>query len=69
MTHEIVPVMCPECGESQNVLPGDFNPDNEPFGPVSCMVCQRAFSKLEYLSGLKKKLTYLHALEGPKSIS
>ena len=62
---EIVPVTCPGCGESQNILPGDFNPDAQPFGPVSCMVCGRNFSQMEYLSGLAKNLLYLESLKGP----
>lgn len=37
MVREIVPVTCPACGESQNILPGGFDPDVEPFGPVFCM--------------------------------
>ena len=65
MAREIVPVMCPACGESQNILPGDFNPDKEPFGPVSCMVCQRPFTQPEYLSGLDQNLNYLKTLKGP----
>tara|TARA_B100000579_G_C22419842_1_gene660294 strand:+ start:137 stop:343 length:207 start_codon:yes stop_codon:yes gene_type:complete len=66
MVCEIVPVMCPQCGESQNSLPGNFDPHATPFGPVSCMVCNHNFSQSEYLSGLEKKIDYLNGLEGPE---
>ncbi len=52
MTEHILPVSCPHCGEAQNVTPGGFDPGAEPFGPVKCMVCGRAFSREEYLAGL-----------------
>ena len=52
----IVPVTCPNCGEAQNVTPGNFDPEAEPFGPVTCMVCRWEFSREEYLAGLKKRL-------------
>ena len=65
MTLEIVPVICPRCGESQNLLPGQFNPDATPFGPVSCMICQRPFTQAEYYIGLEKQLSYLKTLTGP----
>jgi hypothetical protein len=67
MTHEIVPVDCPSCGERQNILPGEFDPEKEPFGPVSCMVCNREFNQSEYLNGLKDRLIYLRSLTGPRS--
>lgn len=67
MTREIVPVNCPSCGESQNVLPNGFDPDTTPFGPVSCMICHRQFDQSEYLAGLQKKLTYLRSLTGPET--
>ena len=67
MVCEIVPVRCPECGESQNILPGNFDPQFSPFGPVSCMICSRNFSQTEYLSGLEKKLRYLNNLAGPET--
>lgn len=53
MTDGIFPVPCPQCGESQNVTPGGFDPAAEPFGPVTCMVCGRAFSRDEYITGLE----------------
>ncbi|HEX9703445.1 MAG TPA: hypothetical protein VGA19_11390 [Rhodospirillales bacterium] len=56
MALKIMPVPCPHCGEAQNVTPGGFDPEAEPFGPVSCMVCGRKFTRDEYLSGLKARL-------------
>ncbi|OHC80066.1 MAG: hypothetical protein A3B62_05380 [Rhodospirillales bacterium RIFCSPLOWO2_01_FULL_65_14] len=56
MAIEIMPVPCPHCGEAQNVTPGGFDPEAEPFGPVTCMVCGRKFSQDEYLAGLKERL-------------
>jgi len=53
---EIMPVPCPHCGEAQNVTPGGFDPEAEPFGPVSCMVCGRKFGRDEYLTGLRARL-------------
>lgn len=55
----IVPVSCPNCGEAQNVTPGNFVPEMEPFGPVTCMVCGREFGREEYLAELKKRLDEL----------
>ena len=55
MHRELFPVPCPQCGESQNVTPGGFNPDASPFGPVICMICGRAFSCDEYLAGLEER--------------
>ncbi len=52
MTRDLYPVACPRCGEAQNSLPGAFDPDRNPFGPVSCMVCGHEFSREEYLAGL-----------------
>ena len=46
-----LPVPCPNCGEAQNVIPGNFDPEAEPFGPVTCMVCGHDFSKDEYMTG------------------
>ena len=66
MVREIVPVTCPACGESQNILPGGFDPDVEPFGPVFCMVCQREFGQSEYLTGLEQRLIFLNSLTGPE---
>ncbi len=51
-----LPVPCPNCGEAQNVTPGNFDPEAEPFGPVTCMVCGREFSKVEYMAGLEARL-------------
>ncbi|MEQ8505559.1 MAG: hypothetical protein RIB80_09540 [Rhodospirillales bacterium] len=52
MARDLYPVSCPNCGEAQNVLPGGFDPDRVPFGPVTCMVCGRDFSREDYLAGL-----------------
>ena len=43
-----LPVPCPNCAEAQNVTPGGFEPDAEPFGPVTCMVCGHEFTREEY---------------------
>lgn len=59
------PVRCPVCGESQNTLPGKFDPHAEPFGPVHCMVCGHAFTRAEYLSGLELRRRQLDAMRGP----
>ena len=55
----IVPVSCPNCGEAQNITPGNFDPGAEPFGPVTCMACGREFGREEFLAGLKKRLAEL----------
>ena len=65
MIQDLCPVACPVCDESQNTLPGDFDPEAEPFGPVHCMVCGHAFSKSEYLGGLDKRRRRLDAMSGP----
>ena len=65
MVRELVPVACPACGELQNILPGGFDPDKEPFGPVVCMVCRRPFSRAEYMNGLAERLQELQVLSGP----
>lgn len=57
MANKILPVPCPRCGESQNVTPGGFDPDREPFGPVSCMVCGHRFTADEYRAGLAHRLS------------
>ena len=62
MHRELFPVPCPQCGESQNVTPGGFNPDANPFGPVICMICGRAFSYDEYLTGLEARLRALEEM-------
>ena len=49
----ITPVPCPDCGEAQNVTPGGFDPEAEPFGPVTCMVCGHEFTRDEYRVGHK----------------
>lgn len=46
------PARCPNCGERQNVVMGEFEPEREPFGPVHCMVCGHAFSRQEFRDGL-----------------
>ena len=62
MHRELFPVPCPQCGESQNVTPGGFSPDASPFGPVTCMICRRAFSYDEYLAGLEARLRTLEEM-------
>jgi len=66
MTREVVPVACPACGEFQNMLPGGFDPDADPFDAVICMVCRRPFSRIEYLTGLNQRIDELDALDGPR---
>ena len=66
MNAQIYPVACPICGESQNALPGVFDPHSEPFGPVTCMVCNHQFSKSDYLTGLAAKAIAYAALKGPE---
>ena len=56
MTMTILPVPCPECGEAQNVIPENFDPEGEPFGPGNCMGCGRGIARDVYLAGLKKRL-------------
>ena len=57
MTPTITPVPCPDCGEAQNVTPGGFTLEAEPFGPVTCMVCGHEFTRDEYRDGQKARLT------------
>ena len=64
---ELCPVACPVCSESQNTLPGDFDPNTEPFGPVHCMVCGHAFSRTNYMTGLTERRKQLKAMRGPAS--
>ena len=64
---QIYPVVCPICGEAQNTLPGGFTPHAEPFGPVTCMVCDHQFSKPEYLTGLAARARAFAALKGPQA--
>ena len=52
----ITPVPCPDCGEAQNVTPGGFDPEVEPFGPVTCMVCGHEFTRDEYRVSHKARL-------------
>ncbi len=61
MTMTVLPVPCPQCGEAQNVIPGNFDPEGEPFGPVSCMVCGRDFVREDYLAGLKQRLVEMES--------
>ncbi len=67
MSDQIYPVACPICGESQNILPGGFEPYAEPFGDVNCMVCNHQFSRHEYLSGLDARARALASLTGPQA--
>ena len=64
MSEKLYPIACPICGESQNTLPGNFDPTEEPFGPVHCMVCGHAFSRTDYLSGRNKKRKQLESMQG-----
>ncbi len=48
------PARCPNCGESQNVAQGEFDPAREPFGPLNCMVCGHTFTRREFQSGLAR---------------
>ncbi len=61
------PVACPVCGESQNTLPGDFDPDREPFGSVHCMICGHQFTAVEYRAGLDARRRELTEMTGPAS--
>ena len=65
MLDHIYPVTCHICGESQNTIPGEFDPQADPFGPVSCMVCNHQFSQSDYLKGLEAKARFYGALTGP----
>ena len=56
MPIRLVPITCPRCGESQNKSAGGFDPLQEPFGPIACMVCGHDFSREEYLAGLRAKM-------------
>ena len=56
MSDPTFPVPCPDCGEAQNVVPGGFVPEAEPFGPVTCMVCGHEFTKAEYRDAQKARL-------------
>ena len=56
MTTTTFPVPCPNCGEAQNVTPGDFDLQAEPFGPVTCMACGHEFSRHEYMAGREARL-------------
>ena len=67
MLNRIYPVTCKICGESQNTVPGGFDPQAEPFGPVSCMVCNHQFSQSDYLTGLETKAQFYMALTGPET--
>lgn len=41
-------------------MPGGFDPDRDPFGPVSCMVCGRDFTRDEYVAGLGRVASRRH---------
>ncbi len=56
MQIKLVPIPCPQCGESQNKSTGGFDPLQEPFGPIECMVCGHAFTREEYFAGLRAKI-------------
>jgi hypothetical protein len=56
MPIKLVPIPCSNCGESQNKSTGGFDPFQEPFGPIECMVCGHAFSREEYFHGLRTKI-------------
>ena len=56
MTVKTLPVPCPECAEAQNVIPGGFTPEADPFGPVTCMVCGHEFTRDEYMKAQKARL-------------
>jgi hypothetical protein len=47
------PARCPNCGESQNVAQGAFDPAREPFGPLNCMVCGHTFTRREFQAGIR----------------
>ncbi len=55
MPPAISPVPCPQCGEAQNVTPGGFDPEAEPFGPVTCMACGHVFTRDEYMKAEKAR--------------
>ena len=38
-------------------MPGGFDPDRVPFGPVTCMACGNNFTRDDYLSGLAQATT------------
>ena len=67
MPMTIIPVPCPQCGEAQNMTPGNFNPEAEPFGPVRCMACGWDFGRDDYLAGLKARLAQMAEKESPPS--
>lgn len=60
MARDLYPVSCPRCGEAQNSMPGGFDPERDPFGPVTCMVCGRDFTRDEYLAGLARVTARRH---------
>ena len=62
----LLPVTCPRCGESQNIIDGGLNTDGIPVGTVSCMVCQNTFPQDEYLQGLETRRQEFNLLTGPK---
>ncbi len=46
-------------------MPGGFDPDDEPFGPVTCVVCDHQFSREEYLTRLEVRRQAFARLTGP----
>jgi hypothetical protein len=65
LNEPLCPVACPVCGESQNTLPGGFDPERLPFGPVHCMVCGHQFTASEYRVGLESRRRKLESMTGP----
>ena len=62
----LLPVICPRCGESQNTIVGGLNADGLPTGEVRCMVCQNVFERNEYLKGLQNRHQEFERLTGPQ---
>ena len=48
--YQIPPVRCPQCAQRQNRFASAFDPTDDGFGPIDCMVCGHAFEREEYLS-------------------
>ena len=49
----LVPVICPQCGERQNQMVGRAAPDGFMPDTVVCMACQYEFDDTEYQAGLE----------------
>ena len=67
MAKSLYPVPCPRCDEAQNVLPGGFDPEQAPFGPVTCMVCGHSFTQDEYRQGMAEIAAKRNAARGGAS--